>query len=106
MHALSDAVLKLQRQLSITPSPRRLQVSGLKGGARAFFLYRFLSSSPRPSLVVVPSDEEARALLEDLNLFAGEGWAMLYPAWDVPLLGNLSPGVEVLAGQIEVLYRL
>lgn len=90
----------------LRPQPRRLRVSGLRGGARAFFLHHFLARSPWPSLIIAPSDEEAQALEEDLRLFAGEGAAHLYPAWDVPLLDGLSPSVEAATGQIEGLYHL
>jgi len=106
MRPLANAVVQLHHQVETTAGPRRVRVSGLKGGARAFFLHHFLAHLPTPSLIITPSDEEARAIEEDLRLFAGEGAVHLYPAWDVPLLNGLSPSVEAVIGQIEGLYHL
>ena len=41
---------------------RQWRVQGLKGGARAYFLWRLLSAAPRPALIVAPSGKEAERL--------------------------------------------
>ncbi len=106
MRSLANATAQLHHRVEATSEPRRFRISGLKGGGRAFFLHHFLARSPRPSLIITPGDEEARAIEEGLRFFAGEKAVHLYPAWDAPLLDSLSPSVEVVTGQIEGLYHL
>ncbi|HXQ20471.1 MAG TPA: CarD family transcriptional regulator, partial [Candidatus Acidoferrales bacterium] len=97
------------------PAGKRLwRVQGLKGGARAFFMWRFLNQYPRPSLVVLPSAKEAEALVEDLRFFYGEDDSAppfarrihYFPAWDVLPFEDLSPTPETVAARIEGLYHL
>jgi transcription-repair coupling factor (superfamily II helicase) len=94
---------------------RRLwRVRGLKGGARAFFVWRLLSQFPRPALIVQPSAKEAEAFVEALRFFYGEDESAppfsrrihYFPGWDVVPFEDLSPTSETVAARIEGLYHL
>jgi transcription-repair coupling factor (superfamily II helicase) len=96
-----------------TAGQRVWRVQGLKGGARAFFIWRFLTESPRPSLIVVPSTKDAEALVDDLRFFYSEDESAppfsrrihYFPAWDVVPFEDLSPTPETVAARIEGLYH-
>ena len=91
------------------------RVQGLKGGARAYFVWRFLSQHPRPALLVLPSAKDAEAFVEDLRFFFGEdenaprrfpARIHYFPAWDIVPFEDLSPTAETIAARIEGLYHL
>jgi len=90
------------------------RVQGLKGGARAYFVWRFLHDQPRPSLIVLPSAKAAEAFVEDLRCFYAEEDTAppfsrrvhYFPAWDVVPFEDLSPTAEVVAARIEGLFHL
>ena len=97
------------------PAARRLwRVQGLKGGARAYFVSRFLAQHPCTSLIVLPSAKAAEAFVDDLRFFRHEDEnAPLFsrrihylPAWDVVPFEDLSPTAEAVAARIEGLYHL
>ncbi len=97
------------------PAARRLwRVQGLKGGARAFFVWRFLTQQARPSLIVLPSAKLAETFVDELRFFFGEDEAAppfarrihYFPAWDVVPFEDLSPTPDVVAARIEGLYHL
>jgi transcription-repair coupling factor (superfamily II helicase) len=97
------------------PAGRRLwRVQGLKGGARAYFVWRFLSQHSRPSLIILPSAKAAEAFTADLRFFWHEDENAppfarrihYFPAWDVVPFEDLSPTAEVIAARIEGLYHL
>jgi transcription-repair coupling factor (superfamily II helicase) len=96
------------------PAHRLWRVQGLKGGARPFFVWRFLAQHPRPALVVLPSGKEAEAFADDLRFFHGEDESAppfsrrihYFPAWDVAPFEDLSPTAETVAARIEGLYHL
>lgn len=97
------------------PTDRQLwRVQGLKGGARAYFVWRFLSQYPRPALIVLPSAKDAEAFVEDLRFFYGEDEAAApfarhihyFPSWDVVPFEDLSPTSETIAARIEGVYHL
>ncbi|MBI4516459.1 MAG: transcription-repair coupling factor [Deltaproteobacteria bacterium] len=93
---------------------RFVRVQGLKGGARPFFISRYLSEQPRPALIVLSEAKQAEALAEDLRFFFGESGERPpferrihhLPAWEVPPFEDLSPPAETIAARIEGLYHL
>jgi len=94
--------------------PRQWRLQGLKGGARAYFLWRLLGSAPRPALIVVPSGKEAERLTGDLRFCFGEDEDAApfarrihyLPSWEVTPFEDLSPTPDVVAARIEGLYHL
>ncbi|HVO27999.1 MAG TPA: transcription-repair coupling factor [Candidatus Margulisiibacteriota bacterium] len=96
-------------------STRRLwRVQGLKGGARPYFVWRFLAQHPRPALIILPSGKDAEAFVDDLRFLHGEDESAppfarrihYFPAWDVAPFEDLSPTAETVAARIEGLYHL
>jgi transcription-repair coupling factor (superfamily II helicase) len=93
---------------------RFARVQGLKGGARAFFIFRYLSEFPRPALIVLADAKQAESFADDLRFFFGENADRppferrihYLPAWDVPPFEDLSPPPEAIAARVEGLYHL
>jgi transcription-repair coupling factor (superfamily II helicase) len=96
------------------PARRLWRVQGLKGGARAYFIWRFLMQHPRPALIVCAAAAAAEALADDLRFFFGEDDTAppfarrihYLPAWDTVPFEDLSPTAETIAARIEGLYHL
>jgi len=90
------------------------QLQGLKGGARAYFIWRFLLRFPSPALIVCPTGKHAEALLEDLRFFHSESESdepfarrvHYFPSWEVVPFEDVSPTADTIAARIEGLYHL
>jgi len=97
-----------------TTTQRPWRVRGLQGGARAFFIWRALTHSPQPVLIVLPSAKDAETFVDALRfLFAEDDNAPpfarrihYFPAWDVVPFEDLSPTPDTVAARIEGLYHL
>lgn len=98
-----------------TVSSRKVfQLQGLQGGARAYFLWRYLQRHPGPSVVVAAHLKDAEGLVADLRFFLGEDESAppltrrvhLLPAWDVVAFEDISPTPEVVAARIEGVFHL
>src|SRR5262245_53803698 len=97
-----------------TASPQRVRVQGLKGGARAYFISRFLADQPRPAIVLLAGAKDAERFAGDLRFFFGETDSAspfarrvhYLPSWDVSPFEDLSPPADVIAARIEGLYHL
>src|SRR5262245_12015383 len=97
-----------------TASPQRVRVQGLKGGARAYFISRFLADQPRPAIVLLAGAKDAERFAGDLRFFFGETDSAspfarrvhYLPSWDVSPFEDLSPPADVVAARIEGLYHL
>ena len=93
---------------------RPWRVQGLKGGARAYFLWRLLSASPRPALIIAPNGKDAESLSGDLRFCFGEDddaepfarRIHYLPSWEVTPFEDLSPTTDVVAARVEGLYHL
>ncbi len=96
------------------PGAAEWRVQGLKGGARAYFLYRLLQAAPRPALIIAPGGKEAERLAGDLRFCLGEPDDVApfarrvhyLPGWEVTPFEDLSPTPDVVAARIEGLYHL
>jgi transcription-repair coupling factor (superfamily II helicase) len=110
-HAVDDLV---QRVRARRAAGRVCQVQGLKGGARAYFIWRFFAKFPCPSVVVCPTGKTAETLVEDLRFFFGESESdepfsrriHYFPSWEVVPFEDVSPTAETVAARIEGLYHL
>mgnify|MGYP002623575176 CR=1 FL=1 len=112
---VETAIEQLNKELARHRRDQRpLQVQGLQGGARAYFLWRSQQLHPRPGLVVAASQRDAEILAEDLRFFFGESETTaplarrvhLFPAWDVVPFEDMSPTSDVVAARIEGLFHL
>jgi len=111
LHPLAEALEQFLPLLRMAAAGKRLQLSGLRGAAQAFFLSQCLLRFPTPTLCVLTSAQDAETFVEDLRFFLGSEKNLakkiyLYPPWDVPAFEGLSPSNEVLAAQVEGLYTL
>src|SRR5262245_40720942 len=93
------AVRHLHEGVEMRAAKRLWRVQGLKGGARGYFIWRFLTEHPRPALIVVPAAKAAETLVEDLRFFFGEeenappfARRIHYvPGWEIVPFEDLSP---------------
>ncbi|MDX2166805.1 MAG: transcription-repair coupling factor [Deltaproteobacteria bacterium] len=108
------ALRALRAGLDSRTAPRQWRLQGLKGGARAYFLWRLLGAAPRPAVVVAPTGREAERLASDLRFcFAEADDAAPFarrihylPSWEVTPFEDLSPTADLVAARIEGLYHL
>jgi transcription-repair coupling factor (superfamily II helicase) len=113
-HTWSPALQALSAGLARGAAGAQWRVQGLKGGARAYFLWRLLSAAPRPALVIAPTGKEAERLAGDLRFCFGESDEAepfarrihYLPGWEVTPFEDLSPTSDVVAARIEGLYHL
>ena len=109
-----DALRDLGEQTRTPGTRRQWRVEGLRGGARPFFLFRFLADNPRPSLVISAGAKDAERFEGDLRFFFDEAESRspfarrihYLPAWDVVPFEDMSPPADVVAARIEGLYHL
>ena len=66
-HAIDDLIGRIRTSGRAGAARALCQIQGLKGGARAYFIRRFLVKFPSPALIVCPTGKQAEALLEDLR---------------------------------------
>jgi len=94
---------------------KRVEVAGLAGSERTFFLSLLLREIDRPCLLVVPDSKDAARLYRELEFFLPESFSRpspagrrLYefPVYDISPLKGLSPQKEVVTSRIEALYSL
>ena len=109
---IADTIRGLDR---LAPAPEgRLRVFGLRGGAPAYFVARYSSEKPVPSLLIVPTLGEAEAWISALRFFLGEDemqpplerrvhWL---PPWDAEPFSGVSPTEELVAERLSALYQL
>ncbi|MEW6221073.1 MAG: transcription-repair coupling factor, partial [Thermodesulfobacteriota bacterium] len=82
-----------------------VEVTGLRGGARALLAARILAARRRPLLCIVPSEREAQLLEQDLALFTLAP-VVLFPAYDIPPYTPLSPDAATVAARLGALHRI
>jgi transcription-repair coupling factor (superfamily II helicase) len=90
------------------------RVSGLQGGARAYFLSLVLNRREGPVLVLAPTPREAERLFLDLAFFLGEARDLpllekrlhLFPSWEVLPFEPLSPHPDEVSARLEGLFLI
>lgn len=108
------AVSGMRAELRSPSARRAFRIDGLKGGARAFFVWRFLQTEPHTALVITADAKAAERFATDLRFFLDESdddspfhrRVHLLPGWDVVPFEDLSPPADVVAARIEGLYHL
>jgi len=89
----------------------RMRIFGLRGSAPGFFVARFATTEPRPSVVVAPTLKQAEDWLRALRFFLGEEEATAplerrvhwMPPWDAEPLATVSPTEEIVAERLSTL---
>ena len=94
---------------------RAVDIAGLTGSARAYFLASFLIEVESPCLVVLPKQKEAARFYRELQFFLPElqsegepGQRRLYdfPIYDISPLKGISPHKDVISRRLQALYVL
>ena len=88
-------------ELEIPTPPGRLVVPG---PLRAYFLAGLASGSPAPVLAIVPGEQEADELVDDLALFWDDAVAL--PAWETLPFEHVSPNAATMARRARARHRL
>jgi len=89
-----------------------VHVEGVQGGFLSLLLESLRRRSAEPSLLVVPTDQEAREIVEDLTLFsAGEPsaagpWACLFPWFGTLPYSDARPLPSILGERVRTLGRM
>jgi transcription-repair coupling factor (superfamily II helicase) len=98
-HASYKALLRHLRQSEFS-----LEVEGAEGAFFSFLIERLFRTANTPFLVVTPTEQEAKAVVEDLSLITDS--AFLFPWWQVlPWSGN-TPSPHVAGDRIHQLVRM
>jgi transcription-repair coupling factor (superfamily II helicase) len=87
--------------LEIPTPPGRLVVPG---PLRAFFLAGMAARSPAPVLAVVPGEQEADELADDVSLFWDN--ALTLPAWETLPFEHVSPNASTMARRAQARHLL
>ena len=75
--------------------------------ARAIALAALVEASGRrPIVVAVPTTAEAERLINDLELFIGDGEVLSYPAWETLPFERISPSIETMGRRLETLWHI
>ncbi|HEY7727157.1 MAG TPA: hypothetical protein VID50_01745, partial [Candidatus Eisenbacteria bacterium] len=85
---------------------RRAAVSGLAGSARAFVLAQLFLRLERPLLVVLPEQEGAEALRDDLEAILGPGRVPYLPEFETSPYDVRSPHLSILDARLSALSHL
>ena len=84
----------------------KIQVSGLTGSGRSFFLYNWFRQFPGKYLVITKTEKEAFAIKNDLNEISGDGLAHQFPAWGINPYQWKTPRNENLGERLQTLFNL
>jgi transcription-repair coupling factor (superfamily II helicase) len=84
----------------------RCTVSGLAGSARAFVLAQLFLQLERPLLVVLPEQEGAEALRDDLEAILGPGRVPYLPEFETSPYDVRSPHLSILDARLSALSHL
>ncbi|HEQ99993.1 MAG TPA: transcription-repair coupling factor [candidate division Zixibacteria bacterium] len=96
-----------QKALEISNSGQKdLEVSGLVGAGRSFFLYNWFSRFPGKYLVITKTEKEAFSIKNDLNEISGNGLAFQFPAWNINPYQWKTPATENIGERLQTLYNL
>ncbi len=99
----------------IDDGTRTIDIIGLSGSARAYFLANFLVEADSPCLVVLPKQKDAARFYRELQFFLPElqsqgkpGERRLYdfPVYDISPLKGISPHKDVISRRLQALYVL
>ena len=85
---------------------KNIEIAGLCGSGRSFFLYSWFRLFPGKYLVITKTEKEAFAIKNDLNEISGDSIAFHFPEWQVnPYQWKTPPG-ENIGERLETLFNL
>jgi len=84
----------------------RLDLAGLYGASRAWFLSRLAGATARTVLAVLPTDEDVEEFSRDLAFFLGPGRVKPFPGTETLPFEPFPPHPEVLSARVEALHAL
>ena len=92
---------------------RSIQLKGLYGSSKAYFLSALAEDVPATILVVLPTQEEAEKLLQDTLTFLdadnplnGQEYILPFPEWQQYLYSGASPTKKLIADRMLCLDKL
>ncbi len=83
-----------------------LEISGLVGAGRSFFLYNWFKKFPGKYLVITKNEKEAFAIKNDINEISGNGLAFQFPCWNIKPYQWKTPAAENIGERLETLFNL
>ncbi|MBD3217695.1 MAG: transcription-repair coupling factor [candidate division Zixibacteria bacterium] len=83
-----------------------LEISGLVGAGRSFFLYNWFKEFPGKYLVITKTEKEAFAIKNDINEISGNGLAFQFPCWNIKPYQWKTPAAENIGERLETLFNL
>ncbi|MBI5892693.1 MAG: transcription-repair coupling factor [Deltaproteobacteria bacterium] len=81
-------------------------LSGLFGSSKAFLISEFFKKTLKPSIAIVPTQDEAEEFYNDLSFFLGKDMVSIYPSWETLPFEMQSPHPDISASRVDVLYKL
>ncbi|MBW2137435.1 MAG: transcription-repair coupling factor [Deltaproteobacteria bacterium] len=94
---------------------KHMEITGLSGTERVYFLSRLLVHVDRPCLLILPEARDLTRFAGELSFFLPESFSQSgpggrrlreFPAYDISPLKGLSPQREIVTSRIEALYSL
>lgn len=94
-----DILLKVQK------NSYPLNISGIQQGLSPFIIESVYKKIKGTSLVILPSENEAENLYQDLKLFS-DNTVFLFPAWNIIPYSEVSPLNSIFYKRAEILMNL
>jgi transcription-repair coupling factor (superfamily II helicase) len=85
---------------------KRLEVTGMAGSGRSFFLYNWFNRFPGKYLVITKTEKEAYSLKNDLNELSGNGLAYHFPEWGVNPYQWKNPKADIMGERLLTLFNI
>ena len=98
--ALADLLGRIGR------GDKSIPVCGAVGAGKTFLIALLHRQTPRPLLIITPSEKEAKQCCRDLSFFSGAGNVFLYSPWEVVSTDLFAWQREVELARSEVLCRM
>ena len=98
--ALADLLGRISR------GDKSISVHGVEGAAKSLLMALLHRQTPRPLLIITPTEKEAKQCCRDLSFFSGAGQVFLYSPWEVVSTDLFAWQREVELSRSEVLCRL
>ncbi len=81
-----------------------IEVTGVRGGFEAFLLSSFNRYTKENSIIIVPSEQDAISLYNDLSLMNKD--VQIMPWWGTMLYKGISPGSQIFGRRVDCLNKI